>query len=539
MLIPLMFGSTGGHVSISYYVFLVSHLFLVLLSWCPNDSQVQYVPKRHCQVTCWLGTMKVGCFNYCHKCLILLENHLARPRQTVAQKRVTGIRVSVTKFACGGYFFPRETLHGFASTAGMRTSVKFQGPMSISSTVPADVTDDRYDSNSYLLMIDNCCSKCVTNCKEDFMGAPQPVQAQINGVGGPVPVLFKGTVKWRMEDDLGRVHDFLIPGSVCSHCNIGVRNLGIREDLSKEPGVLLTKIKLFCIGMKKFHRSVPLDPDSNVAIIRMAPGAKRFRIYKAIMNAHNKQPSLNCFRMNTVTDDEFSDGDEEGCATSLPFDFEDRAKLVWPHELMAEKPGKTPADKTVDLGEVDTRAQSLVCHPEHVIPVEVEDINVLTTASELLKWHFQMNHLSFKPLLTVAYHGFLPKQLLTARVPKCASCMYGKATRRAWRSKAPPVKVYKSLIMAPGQCVSVDQLQSPTPGLIAQLKGIPTTQRYTAATIFVDHFSRLSYVHLQCSLSSDVTVKAKRAFERHCDGHGVKVLHYQADNGRFADLLFL
>lgn len=34
-------------------------------------------------------------------------------------------------------------------------------------------------------------------------------------------------------------------------------------------------------------------------------------------------------------------------------------------------------------------------------------------------------------------------------------------------------------------------------------------------------------------------MKAKRAFERHCDGHGVKVLHDHADNGRFADLLFL
>jgi hypothetical protein len=56
-------------------------------------------------------------------------------------------------------------------------------------------------------------------------------------------------------------------------------------------------------------------------------------------------------------------------------------------------------------------------------------------------------------------------------------------------------------------------MQSPTPGLIGQLKGFPTTQRYMAATIFVDHFSRLSFVHLQQSLTSGDTVKAKRAFE--------------------------
>jgi hypothetical protein len=87
--------------------------------------------------------------------------------------------------------------------------------------------------------------------------------------------------------------------------------------------------------------------------------------------------------------------------------------------------------------------------------------------------------------------------------------------------------------------VSVDQLESPTPGLIAQLKGTPTTQKYNAATIFVDHHSRLSYVHLQRSLSFDDTVKAKRAFETYCESSGVKVEHYHADNGRFCNNLFL
>ena len=93
--------------------------------------------------------------------------------------------------------------------------------------------------------------------------------------------------------------------------------------------------------------------------------------------------------------------------------------------------------------------------------------------------------------------------------------------------------------MAPGQCVSVDQLQSPSPGLIAQLKGVPTLQRYTAATIFVDHFSRLSFVYLQQAMTSAETVEAKIAFEKFSESHGVAVRHYHADNGRFADNMFL
>ena len=88
---------------------------------------------------------------------------------------------------------------------------------------------------------------------------------------------------------------------------------------------------------------------------------------------------------------------------------------------------------------------------------------------------------------------------------------------------------------APGQCVSVDQLVSPSPGLVAQMKGIPTTRRFQAATVFVDQYSRLTYLHLQETLSSAETVEAKKAFERFSLSHGVRICHYHADNGRFAD----
>ena len=72
---------------------------------------------------------------------------------------------------------------------------------------------------------------------------------------------------------------------------------------------------------------------------------------------------------------------------------------------------------------------------------------------------------------------------LTARVSKCALCMYGKVTNGHGGPNRPTVaKIGKSTITAPGQCISVDQLQSPTPGLIVKMKGIPTTQRYTVST---------------------------------------------------------
>jgi hypothetical protein len=89
-----------------------------------------------------------------------------------------------------------------------------------------------------------------------------------------------------------------------------------------------------------------------------------------------------------------------------------------------------------------------------------------------------------------------------------------------------------------GQCVSVDQLISTQVGFIAQLKGTLTKKRYTAATIFVDHYSWLKYIHLMTKLTSEETMEAKQAFEHFAEQHGVCILHYHCDNGRFADDAF-
>jgi hypothetical protein len=79
----------------------------------------------------------------------------------------------------------------------------------------------------------------------------------------------------------------------------------------------------------------------------------------------------------------------------------------------------------------------------------------------------------------------------------------------------------------------------PVQGFIGQLKGKLTKRWYGAATIFVDHASRLSYVHLQSWVTAEETIDAKKAFEAYARSHGVIVKYYHADNGCFAESLFL
>jgi hypothetical protein len=86
---------------------------------------------------------------------------------------------------------------------------------------------------------------------------------------------------------------------------------------------------------------------------------------------------------------------------------------------------------------------------------------------------------------------------------------------------------------APGDIVAMDQMVLPKPGLVAQMKGFITGQRYTGAKIFVDHFSNLSFVYLQKGLTIVETLEAKAAFERYASAHGVTIRHYQTNNGIF------
>jgi transposase InsO family protein len=107
-------------------------------------------------------------------------------------------------------------------------------------------------------------------------------------------------------------------------------------------------------------------------------------------------------------------------------------------------------------------------------------------------------------------------------------------TRKAWRTKS-KINNISPDVAKPGDRVSVDQLESPVPGFVGQLRGKPTFARYIYATIFVDTFSRFSYIHLQQTSNAEETLESKKHFEAYARSYGIIVKHYHADNGRFIE----
>ena len=130
----------------------------------------------------------------------------------------------------------------------------------------------------------------------------------------------------------------------------------------------------------------------------------------------------------------------------------------------------------------------------------------------------------------------------TTKHPMCNDCYCASASRTPWRHK--PTKEEKRRLsrredMKPGDVVSVDQLESATPGFMGQITGRLTKQRIVGSTIFVDQASDFTYIHHQTSMSSEETVQGKEAFERFAKSHGVHIKHYHAENGRFKDNAFM
>ena len=166
------------------------------------------------------------------------------------------------------------------------------------------------------------------------------------------------------------------------------------------------------------------------------------------------------------------------------------------------------------------------------ILVDEEDQQASTPEAELLIAHYRFQHISFSKLQEMARQGILPRKLAHCKIPSCSACLYGKATKRAWRWKLSKQTTERKTLK-PGEVISVDQMVSPVPGLIAQMVGFLTRQHYKYATVFVDQASCMGFVYLQKTCTAEETIEAKGAFERYAENRGVKVQAYHADNGIF------
>ena len=116
---------------------------------------------------------------------------------------------------------------------------------------------------------------------------------------------------------------------------------------------------------------------------------------------------------------------------------------------------------------------------------------------QLLTIHEILGNTSFHIIRLLCLAGILPMELANVAPPLCPGCSYGKANQRPWSWKGKSNIKKIKLVTIPGQVGSVDQLVRYTPRLIRSHQGLPTTKRYSGATIFVDNASDFTSVCLE------------------------------------------
>ena len=92
----------------------------------------------------------------------------------------------------------------------------FTAVTACSSTVQANtsVSPTCFDTDSFLIRVDNCASRTISNNLTDFVNPPVEIKSlYVRGIGGHVSGIMRGTLRWNIEDDEGKVHPIIILGS--------------------------------------------------------------------------------------------------------------------------------------------------------------------------------------------------------------------------------------------------------------------------------------------------------------------------------------
>ncbi len=373
-----------------------------------------------------------------------------------------------------------------------------------------------FDTDSAPVGVDNRCTGCISNRIEDFEGPLIESNRSIKGFGGSTTKnIMIGTIAWKWQDDEGLIHKFLIPKSFyVKEGNVRLLSpqhwAQTQRDTKPIQGTgsktVANQITLFW-NQRKNKLTIPLSKVNNVATYNLAPGYTKFMAFCAeaeVDYAEEQDCPIICMPAQVVSDNEDSGSEED-------YDDSKQAETQTIHfDLNGQKGQNAP-----------------------VIVEDEEEHQPTTLAAEMLQYHHRFGHISFRKLTEMAKLGIIPKRLAKCATPTCSACLYAKAIRKPWRSRTSPNIDEATKPKRPGECVSVDQLVSPTPGLIAQMSGFLTMKRYRYATVYVDQASRLSFVWLQKTATAEETLEGKTAFEQYAKDRGIIVQAYHADNGIF------
>ena len=441
--------------------------------------------------------------------------------------------------------------------------------------------------------LDNCATHHICTNKRLFTNIIIPKkEIGVNGVTGSLTAEGIGTVQFRMQDDNEKQHlitldnVILLPAAPKNLISISRWSKDVGDDCAVTSR---GSYSVFQWGNDRYKKTVHHPPDCEIplmhvnesegdeALLMFVQDNKRKFIDEKDVNDrstkhHNNEGALQC----NVVDDKQSLTD---CNAITPSEARvgDTVRVLKNNELTQVtilrifktgnkslrykvKPIKGDAPFVVQPDNILSLTPDPADIPHSSTEIEPTSIaNILTkddlerlwnptsddTVSEesrtTLYWHHRLRCAPLKHLHRLATRGVIPKCIKKVkRMPLCASCAFAAAHRRRWRTKGEKNRrhIRKSWQKEPGSGTSCDHIVSHQPGLIPQLTGKPTHERFWGSVLYVDHATDYIFNHLIRGTSSQETFESKMAYERHAHTHGVTIEAYHADNSRFNDAKF-
>ena len=261
-----------------------------------------------------------------------------------------------------------------------------------------------------MIGVDNQCSACITHVREDMPSELVPCHHSIKGFGGAkVWEVWRGTIKWCIEDDTGVRHILIIPNSyyvpqakvrLLSPQHWALACTGVDKNGGAGTMTTATTCTLFWNNKSAFQ-TIPIDvKGNNVATFYMATGYQRFHDYCLMTNIEQYKSDLLTqmeVDVSLISDDEESDWDEHE-----PTDMDTDTDAMTYEEL--KHTDEDPAPRSFNLN------GPMTLDLEHVpnIITDEEDRITKTPTAELLHCHYDMGHISFAKLQKMAKQRVLP-----------------------------------------------------------------------------------------------------------------------------------
>ena len=330
-----------------------------------------------------------------------------------------------------------------------------------------------------------------------FIGELRESKRKIRGVGGVIqPKIKTGTLLWRWEDYQGQEHKFLItnflfiPSVKCRLLSPQhwAQTRRYHQKLATETTDRAKVVLTWGNKTKQYLKTIPLGKKENVGTFCLSPGFNNFHLFFQQAMENPLDDDALVVAPSMIREEEEEDHPQQSDSNQV------RSWTPYNPDSHFPKPTFIPPDeksegvlqdqwKEDDIeGELEVSNANNKDTPRSIYfeeppgnfslpmanqPSEYPSQSEATYAALLLRYHYQYGHISFQRLKKMAEQKVIPRCLKYIPTPAFLACNYAKSTKRSCRHKSQKNHKPPPPPTLPGEVVSVDQIVSPAPGMIA------------------------------------------------------------------------